>query len=78
MVIPDGYKISGHDKLNIKLDHELLSFESIVNESNGVLTINVEVVFKSAYIPVEQAEEVRKFLDQISVFYDGKVLLKML
>ena len=75
-VIPDGYIVSGLDKLNKSVDNEAGSFESTAKVENNVLVITTLKKYKTNYQPNSNWNLVLEFIDAADQFTNEKILLK--
>ncbi|TXD83035.1 DUF3857 domain-containing protein [Subsaximicrobium wynnwilliamsii] len=76
MKIPDGYSVSGLEKLNTSVDNATGAFISTAKIEDGVLIINTFKRYKNYFEPNSNWEQMIAFLDAANQFTNEKILLK--
>lgn len=76
--IPEGYSVSGLDKLNTSVTNETGGFSSTASIEGAVLTISTIKYYSHNYEPKENWGKMVEFLDAAYQFTQEKVLLKKL
>ncbi len=74
--IPDGYSVSGLDKLSKSIDNEAGSFESTAKVENNILVLTTLKKYKTNYQPNSNWNLVLEFIDAANQFTNEKILLK--
>jgi len=74
--IPDGYTVSGLDKLNINITNETGGFISIANIEDGKLTITTHKTYAHNFEAKENWPKMVAFLDAAYQFTQEKILFK--
>ncbi len=74
--IPEGYTVSGIEKLNKNVDNTSGSFISKARIEGNQLIIDVNKSYKFHYYPKEKWDEIREFIDEANQFTNEKILLK--
>jgi hypothetical protein len=74
--IPNGYTVSGLDKLNKKVENAAGGFVSSAKLNGNTLVINAVKYYTSYYEPVKNWNDVTAFIDAAYQFSQEKVLLK--
>lgn len=74
--IPEGYEVSGAEKLNMNIENETGRFISSSSIIDGKLEINAIKQYNHNFEPQENWPLMLKFLDAAAAFYDSKILLK--
>src|SRR6185437_14263708 len=76
ITLPEGYKVDGLDKLNVKVDNETGSFTSTAALNGSTLKITVQKIYKANFEPKEKWKLMVDFLDAAYHFTQAKVVLK--
>ena len=74
--IPEGYTVSGLDKLNTEVDNEMGYFISSATIEGSTLTLKTQKAYKTNYISVEDWPKAVRFLEAAFQFTQEKILLK--
>ncbi|QHS61110.1 DUF3857 domain-containing protein [Chitinophaga agri] len=74
--IPQGYQVEGAENLNKSVNNDAGSFETSAKTEDGKLILTVKKVYKHAYEPSANWEQMMSFMDAASDFNKQKVLLK--
>lgn len=76
ITIPDGYSVSGLEKLNYHIENETGAFISTANIEGNTLTIKTEKVYKNYFEPNANWNMMVEFLEAANDFEEAKILLK--
>ena len=76
ITIPDGYTVSGIDKLNTSIINETGGFTSKVTIEGNILKITTHKYYENNYEPKENWSKMVSFLDATYQFTQEKILLK--
>ena len=76
ITIPDGYTVSGIDKLNTSVVNETGGFTSKAIDEGNVLKITTHKYYENNYEPKENWSKMVSFLDATYQFTQEKILLK--
>ncbi|MDY8138954.1 hypothetical protein [Aquimarina sp. 2201CG5-10] len=76
VAIPDGYTVSGYDKLNLKVENETGGFVSEANLEGNILNIKTYKYYKNNYEPNSNWNKMLEFLEAGFQFSQEKILLK--
>ena len=74
--IPEGYSVSGLDKLNISIDNSTGAFISNTKIEGDSLIIKTSKQYKNNYEPNSNWNLMLEFLDAAHQFTNEKILLK--
>jgi hypothetical protein len=74
--IPNGYTVSGLDKLNKSIDNETGAFISTAKLDGNQLIITTSKQYKNYYEPNTNWNKMISFLDEANQFTNEKILLK--
>lgn len=74
--IPEGFSVSGLDKLNKKVENETGGFTSTAEVQGNQLVIKTLKYYKNYYEPNTNWNKMIQFLDAAYQFTQEKVLLK--
>ena len=74
--VPDGYTVSGLDKLNISITNDTGGFTSTAKIEDNVLKITTNKYYKNNYESKENWSKMVSFLDATYQFTQEKILLK--
>ena len=74
--IPDGYSVSGLDKLNKSVINDFGSFVSVAKIEGNTLIVNTTKQYKKNYIPASNWSDMTDFLDAAWQFTNEKIMLK--
>lgn len=74
--IPEGYSVSGLDKLNIAVDNSTGGFESTAKLDGNILHITTKKTYKNNYEPNANWPQMVEFLEAAYKFSTEKILLK--
>lgn len=76
VTIPNGYTVSGYDKLNEKIENETGGFVSEASLSGQILTVKTYKYYKNNYEPNANWSKMLAFLEMAYQFSQKKILLK--
>ena len=76
ITIPEGYSVSGLDKLNKKIENTTGGFVSTATVEGNKLTINAYKYYKNYYETVANWKDLAAFVEEAYQFTQEKVLLK--
>ncbi|WP_109435378.1 DUF3857 domain-containing protein [Aquimarina sp. AU119] len=74
--IPEGYTVSGYEKLNMKVENETGGFISEANLNKDTLTVKAYKYYKNNYEPNGNWNKMLEFLEVAFQFSQEKILLK--
>ena len=74
--IPEGYSVSGLEKLNVNIDNEMGYFISSAEVEGSTLTLKTQKGYKTNYISVEDWPKAVSFLEAAFQFTQERILLK--
>lgn len=74
--IPEGYTVSGLDKLSKSVNNKTGAFESSAKLENNILTITTKKEYKSNFTNSEDWNLMLAFLDEAFQFSNEKILIK--
>ncbi|WMI67709.1 hypothetical protein [Mangrovimonas sp. YM274] len=76
IAIPDGFEVTGLEKLNYHIENETGAFISTANIEGNTLTIKTEKVYKNYFEPNANWNMMVEFLEAANDFEEAKILLK--
>ena len=74
--IPNGYTVSGLEKLNKKVENETGGFTSVASIVGNKLVVKTTKEYKNYYEPNSNWNKMALFLDEAFQFTQEKVILK--